>query len=111
MTEKELDGLLDQIEQLTTDEQLNAVYASLKVARRRVSDAKADEARRSLSKGDDVRLTAPLSPQYLRGLSGTIAERPTGKHVKVKLDRPASAGKYARLDGTIQAPITCVEKI
>ena len=111
MTDKMLDRLLDQIEQLDTDEQLDLVVASLQVARRRIVEAQTKATRGTLARGDRVRLVGRLSPKYLLGLEGVVAARPTDKRVRVKLDHPSFAQRYAREDGTLDAPLMCVEKI
>ena len=110
MTTSAFNRMLEQIEAIDNDEDLDLIFESVKLARRTLRDAQAAEVRRTLRKGDKVRLTEPLSPQYLRGLTGVVAARPTAKRVLVKLDHPTLAQRYARLDGTLEAPLSCVEK-
>jgi hypothetical protein len=107
-----LNELLDRIEAIDNDDDIDAAYESLKVARRNVSDAKANEVRRTLKKGDKVALAGKLSPQYLIGLTGTVAARPQGNRVDVTLDHPELARRYAPSGGRpMRVPLTCVEKV
>ncbi len=110
MTDAAFNRLLEQVEQIDNNEDLDAIFESLKLARRNIRDAQAADVRRTLKVGDKVVLAGALSPKYLIGLTGVVAARPSAKRVKIKLDFPSFARRYARADGSIEAPLTCVEK-
>lgn len=73
--------------------------------RQRVREAVAS----GLKVGQRVRINSRISPKYLIGLTGTVAEPPGTDRVSVQLDHPALARRFASEDGIAQVGLGAIE--
>jgi hypothetical protein len=106
-------GAVDAIGLIETMDEVEAAYGALREREKELRDQGINETLSRLSPGMRVRICDPISPKYLKGLTGIVSPGSLrrGKTVLIKLDSPELAGRYARPSGEIGVYANCVEAV
>lgn len=97
-------------------EDIDRIFELLKTRSKTLSDIEAAKNKATLIPGTKVRLIEPITPKYLRGLTGVVVDEvPTpGKRGKkkqtipVEIDPVWDTGRYSH---SVNVPASCLEAI